>query len=170
VSLIVCPLSDVGAVAAQRRPSHVLTLVDPGTPVATPPGLAPGRHLRLDVYDVVETFQHMEPASLDLVARILEFGGGWSAEQPMLVHCYAGISRSTAAAFTLACAKSPEADERRIAMALRRVAPHAAPNRRIVELADRLLGRDGRMLAAVEAMGESNMAAMGAPFDFAVRH
>ena len=168
--LIVCPLCDVESVVAARNPSHLLTLLDPGTEMATPRNLPAKRRLRLDVYDIVEPMAGMEPPTSDVVARILDFGREWDAAQPMLIHCFAGISRSTAAAFVLACARSPEADERRIALALRRAAPHAHPNRRIVGLADRLLERDGRMIEAVEAMGDSNLAVMGAPFDFAARH
>src|SRR4029453_13187333 len=125
---------------------------------------------RRGVFHIVEPMGGVEPPGPEVVARILECGRAWDAAQPMLIHCFAGISRSTAAAFVLACAGSPEADERRIALAMRRAAPHASPNRRIVSLADRLLGREGRMVAALEAMGGSNLAAMGAPFDFAARH
>jgi len=170
LSLIVCPLCDVETVVAARRPSHLITLLDPGTGMATPRSLAAGRHLRLDVYDIVEPMAGMEPPTPDVVARILEFGRDWDSAQPMLIHCFAGISRSTATAFVIACAKSPGVDERQIALAMRQAAPHASPNRRIVGLADRLLQRGGRMIEAVEAMGHSNLAAMGAPFDFAARH
>jgi predicted protein tyrosine phosphatase len=157
-------------VVAARNPSHLITLLDPGTEMARPRSLPAGRHLRLDVYDVVESVAGMEPPTPDVVVRILEFARDWDSAQPMLIHCFAGISRSTATAFVLACARNPQADERRIALAMRRAAPHASPNRRIVSLADRLLVREGRMVAAVEAMGDSNLAAMGAPFEFAVSH
>ena len=60
-------------------------------------------------------------------------------------------------------------DERDIARALRRVAPHASPNRRIVALADAQMGRQGRMLAALDAMGDYDYTA-ACPFDFPARH
>ena len=66
-----------------------------------------------------------------------------------MVHCYAGISRSTAGAFVTACALNPQRDEMTIARALRDASPTATPNIRIVSLADRMLGRDGRMVAAI---------------------
>ena len=87
----------------------------------------------------------------------------------MLIHCWAGISRSTGTAFVIACERSPEADERHIALALRRAAPHALPNRRIVGLADQLMGRGGRMVAALDAMGDYDAGAARA-FDFPARH
>lgn len=53
---------------------------------------------------------------------------------------------------------------------MRRLAPHAYPNRRIIALADDMLGRGGRMVDAVEAMGASSFVSMGVPFDFPPRH
>jgi predicted protein tyrosine phosphatase len=88
----------------------------------------------------------------------------------MVVHCWAGISRSTASAFAIACARNPQADELGIALAMRRASPSAFPNRRIVALADDILDRRGRMLEAVEAMGGNGFAAEGVPFDLAARH
>ncbi|TKW73548.1 MAG: protein tyrosine phosphatase, partial [Bradyrhizobium icense] len=42
--------------------------------------------------------------------------------------------------------------------------PIAQPNRLIVGLADKLLGRDGRMLRALDEMGPGSMMAEGRPF------
>jgi predicted protein tyrosine phosphatase len=75
-----------------------------------------------------------------------------------------GISRSTASAFAGVCAVNPARDEISIAQALRRASPTATPNIRIVSLADRLLGRDGRMVAAIEAIGRGELTAEAAPF------
>ena len=55
-------------------------------------------------------------------------------------------------------------DETAIAQALRRASPTATPNIRIVSLADRLLGRNGRMVAAVETIGRGIMTSEAAPF------
>jgi predicted protein tyrosine phosphatase len=82
----------------------------------------------------------------------------------MVVHCYAGISRSTASAYAGVCALNPRRSEESIALALRRASPTATPNIRIVSLADRLLGRDGRMVAAIEMIGRGVMATEATPF------
>jgi predicted protein tyrosine phosphatase len=81
-----------------------------------------------------------------------------------VVHCWAGISRSTAAAFVVACTLNPERDERDIAWAIRRASPTATPNIRIVALADEMLEREGRMVAAIEAIGRGHVAGEGVPF------
>ncbi len=93
------------------------------------------------------------------VADLLDFVRGWDRQAPLVVHCYMGISRSTASAFASVCALNPQRDEASIAQALRRASPTATPNIRIVSLADRLLGRDGRMIAAIETIGRGVMTA-----------
>jgi predicted protein tyrosine phosphatase len=51
-----------------------------------------------------------------------------------------------------------------IAQQIRSISATATPNPRIVAIADRLLARDGRMVAAVEAIGRGEMAYEGIPF------
>ncbi len=89
---------------------------------------------------------------------------GWDRRAPLVVHCYAGISRSTASAFATVCALNPHRDEMAIARLIRDASPIAAPNRLIVSLADKALGREGRMLRALDAMGPGSMSVEGRPF------
>ncbi len=169
MKILICPLSCIEAVVAEHRPSHMITLLDPEHRIETPLGLAPERHLRLGIWDIANPAPGMAPAAPEIVEKILAFGAGWDASRPLLVHCWAGISRSTATAFMLACARNPSAEEFEIARRLRRAAPHANPNRRLVSLADEALGRGGRMIEAVEAMGESDLAIMGRPVELPAR-
>jgi predicted protein tyrosine phosphatase len=176
VTLIVCGLSDLPKVIAARRPSHVVTLLGSDGMIDTLPAFGAERHLRLWVNDIAEAADGLVLADEEMVRDLLAFGRGWDETAPMIVHCWAGISRSTASAYAVACERSPHTDERTIAMAMRRAAPHAFPNRRIVALADDLLGRRGRMVDAVEAMGSTDYdtpgvhMASGSPFDFPVRY
>ena len=82
----------------------------------------------------------------------------------MVVHCYAGISRSTASAFAVACALNPARSEAAIARQIRQVSPFAWPNRLIVTIADKLLDRQGRMIRALDEMGPGDMSIEGRPF------
>ena len=168
-SILVTPLSALESAIRERRPSHVVTLLSPEHMIETPAGFPADHHLRLGVNDIIDPNMGDAPPARDHVTRLLEFARNWSGEQPMLIHCWAGISRSTASAFTLACERSPDADERAIALAMRQAAPHASPNRRIVALADDMLGRRGRMVDAVAAMGDFDWE-RARPFDFAARH
>jgi predicted protein tyrosine phosphatase len=85
-----------------------------------------------------------------------------------VIHCFAGISRSTAAAFITLCATRPERDEHDIARRLREASAIATPNTRLVALADDILDRRGRMVAAIAAIGRGEMAIEGSPFALAL--
>jgi predicted protein tyrosine phosphatase len=168
MTLIVCSLSDMPGVVRRRQASHLVTLIDPGATVERPLSVPENRHLRLDFDDISMPMEGYRAPDEAAVAQILEFGRAWDASAPMVVHCFAGISRSTASAFAIACDRNPEIAEGQIALALRQAASHASPNRRIVALADDLLGRRGRMVDAIEAIG-AVFAPSGVPFDLPVR-
>ena len=170
MTLIVCPLSHVPAVVKRRRPSHVITLLDPVELIDPLEGYHPERHLRLGVHDIPWETEGLVCPDQGTVETILKFGSTWDGDAPLLVHCWAGISRSTATAFTLACERNPDVDERRIAGALRAASRTAQPNRKIVAIADDLLGRGGRMVDAADAIGEGDLAYEGEPFDLPIRY
>lgn len=169
MTLIICSLDDLPTVIEDRQPSHLITLLDPASMIDTPMGFAPDRHLKIGVNDIAEPAEGLILPDETVVTRVLDFGATWDETQPMVVHCWAGISRSTASAFIIACERNPKAPELAIARAMRQAAPHASPNRRIVALADDLMGRRGRMVAAVDAMGGYDYLAAQA-FDFPARH
>ncbi|CAN5628272.1 protein-tyrosine phosphatase family protein [soil metagenome] len=169
MTFIICGLAEVPAVIAARAPSHMVTLLDPASMIATPAGIEAANHLRLGVNDIAEPMEGMIPPDEQLVHDLLAFGAGWRGDAPMLIHCWAGISRSTASAFVLACERNPDADERAMAQVMRRAARHASPNRRIIALADDIMGRRGKMADAVAAMGDYDYQA-ARPFDFPARH
>jgi len=75
-----------------------------------------------------------------------------------------GISRSTAAAFIIACALKPSCGRKLLAVRLREQAPSATPNTRLVSLADELLSRKGRMNNAIQQIGRGCDACEGSPF------
>jgi predicted protein tyrosine phosphatase len=170
MTLIVSPLRYVETLVAVRRPSHMITLLAPEEMIHTPPGFPAERHLKLGVHDIAYPMEGLTHPDPHLIERILDFGRAWDEAAPLLIHCWAGISRSTAAAFAIACERSPKADEYEIARRLRRASPSAYPNRMIVALADNILDRRGRMLEAVEAIGANNFAVEGEPFDLPARH
>lgn len=150
MAILVCPLSKVVDVAAQRRPSRVVSLLDPHTAFPSP-GVS--SHLRMALHDIAD---HEEGCILPAdthVREILKFISAWDREDPILIHCWAGISRSTATAFITACHHNPNTDEEEIAWALRKASATANPNPRLIALADAELGRGGRLVKAAQAIG-----------------
>lgn len=154
MSIIVCPLSQAVHLARVHKVSHVVSLLDPGTPFPVVRDVGE-RHLRLEVHDIEQEIEGQDRCCDTRMNTILSFVGDWPRNAPMLIHCYAGLSRSTATAFITACARNPCADEEEIAHALRQASQHASPNRHFVALADAQLGRNGRMTRAIEAIGRS---------------
>ncbi|HYE47791.1 MAG TPA: hypothetical protein VEA44_18635 [Caulobacter sp.] len=167
MTLIVSPLRDAPTVIKWKKPSHVITLLEEGLMSQAPRAPFPDRHLKLAVHDIWQAVDGETLPDEGLVRKILDFAKGWDRRDPMLVHCWAGVSRSTAAAFLIACAHNPEASEAAIAQALRRASPGATPNPLIVALADDVLGRGGRMADAVRAIGRGRYVYPGAPFEMA---
>ncbi|MFN4143589.1 tyrosine phosphatase family protein [Aestuariivirga sp.] len=162
--IIVGPLSKVQPLIDEHGVRHVVTLLAPDTPHASPAGIEAERHLRLYFHDIVQEMEgHTPPCAAD-AERLVAFLQSWDREAPMLIHCWAGISRSTAAAYTALCLFRPAADEEELAFELRRASPSATPNRLIVSLADDVLGRQGRMVKAVERIGRGADAFEGTPF------
>ena len=162
--IIVGPLSKVQPLIDEHRVRHVVTLLAPDTGDEPPKGIAPERHLRLYFHDIVQAMDgHVPPRAAD-AERMIRFFEDWDRKDPMLIHCWAGISRSTAAAFTALCLFRPQADEMALARELRAASPSATPNRLIVSLADEVLGRNGRMVTAIESIGRGADAFEGTPF------
>ena len=164
--ILVSSLSAIERTIAQYRPSHMITLLSPEYMIETPQQIAAERHLRLAVNDVLEVWSSDSPPNETHVARLVEFGRAWNSEAPMLVHCWAGISRSMAAAYTLLCDRAGPGRELDIARELRARAAHAYPNALIVALADRALGREGRMIEAVASIGRGEIVAEGRCVEF----
>lgn len=164
----VCSLARVPAVVEACKASHLVSLINDGTPVERPESILPDRHLFLGMNDIVSPMDGMVLPSERHVRDYVDFVTGWEREQPMVVHCFAGISRSTAAAFIAACALAPERDEDEIARKLRAASPIATPNARLVAIADEILGRNGRMSAAVQGIGRGAFAYEGEPFSLTI--
>lgn len=160
----VCSLNALGRIVAEHRCSHVVTLINGEDVLDTPGGILAGNHLRLAMNDIAEEREGFVAPSEQHVADLIDFAGRWERNAPMAIHCWAGISRSTAAAYVTLCALNPDADERALALRLREASATATPNPRIVAFGDRLLGRSGRMIKAIDAIGFGRMAPEGIPF------
>jgi predicted protein tyrosine phosphatase len=158
----VSSLSGLADVAASLQAFDLLTLLSPNAEPRDWSRFSQVRHLRLAFHDItVRTPDLIAPDAVTLQA-ILDFGRG-GGQQPLLIHCWAGISRSSAAAYAIACDRNP-GFENEIADELRRRSPVVTPNKLMVQLADDLLGRKGAMVDAIARIGRGADAFEGAPY------
>jgi predicted protein tyrosine phosphatase len=160
----VCSLARLHKTVEDTGARHVVTLMKEISLVSRPAAVAAENHLHIDVDDIICPIDGYNHPCEQHVARLLTFVQSWDRAAPLVIHCYAGISRSTASAFAAACALNPNRDETAIAWELRRASRTAMPNGLIVSLADRALGRDGRMIKAIETIGPGDVTYEADPF------
>ena len=153
-AIIVCPLDSIAEMAVRHRASEMVSLVAKGQDFHRPGVIRADRHLKLAMNDIAfaGTGDLVAPSE-NHVDQLIDFVKGWDQSAPLLIHCWMGVSRSPAAAVIVALALHPDQDEIALAGRLRQVAPHATPNARLIEFGDRALGREGRLIAAIKAIG-----------------
>lgn len=162
--LYVCSLTKVIDTVRVSGARSLITILTAGASLVRPNEISPDRHLRLAVSDIDATQDGHVLASGEHIKSLLDFAGAWDQREPLVIHCYAGVSRSPAAAFITACALAPRRPESELARELRRASPTATPNRRLVALADQILVRRGRMIQAIAEIGRGADCVEGAPF------
>lgn len=165
----VSPLALAPRMVEETLAARAVSLLSPGDAFPTFDRLAPDRHHRVHLHDIVEPAEGFVTPDARHVEGLVDFLAAWSPDEPLLVHCWAGISRSTATAFIAACLHNPETDEAAVAGALRTASPTAYPNVRIVAFADAILGRNGRMTDAVRMIGRGELANEAQPFSIPAR-
>jgi predicted protein tyrosine phosphatase len=160
----VCSLARLHDIVADTGASHMVTLLRLIDRVERPRSIQPENHLILGMDDITQPLDGYTHPAQEHVVELIEFVQRWDRRAPLVMHCFAGISRSTAGAFISACALNPTRDEAEIAKAIRSSSATAMPNAMLVGHADRVLGRRGRMVAAIEALGPGRPAYEGEPF------
>lgn len=160
--ITVCGIEELAG-HGEGRVSHVLSILDPGWPV--PPAFGSfGEHERLELrfHDVTEDQPGLLSPQPEHVRRLLGFGRDLRAEPReaahLLVHCHAGVSRSTAAMALMLAQALPDRPAGEIFDEVLRIRAKAWPNLRIVEMGDAMLGRGGEMIAAARGVYRAQIA------------
>ena len=166
--IYVCSLARLDETIATTGARHVVSLLARDANLMRPATIAPENHLWLQLHDIIAPQDGYVAPQTEHVEQLIAFVQRWPRERALVMHCYAGVSRSSAAAFVSVCALNPASDERAIAIALRRASSTATPNIRIVAIADHLLARRGRMITAVEAIGSGAVVPEALPFRLAI--
>lgn len=150
--MTVCGLDEL-ATHGEAGVTHVLSILDPEYPVPDAFG-SYGAHSRLELrfLDVIEPAPGTEAPRPEHVDQILALGRDMMAEPAdrahLLVHCHAGVSRSTAAMLLILAQARPELGPGDLAEMLLQIRGKAWPNLRMVEFGERLLERKGELADA----------------------
>ena len=127
----------------------MLSILDPEWPdPAAFDSFLPHRRLALRFHDIIEPLPDRLPPSRRDVVELLAFGRELGDPGHLLVHCHAGVSRSTAAATLILAQAYPDRPAADALEAVVRLRPHAWPNLRMLEFGDELLERNGEIVAA----------------------
>lgn len=116
---------------------------------------AKGQILRLDFDDTTSPREAGSP-QVEHVHEILRFGQSVPEEGRLLVHCLAGVSRSTAAAWAILCARHPKRSADELFWEILDLRPIARPNVLMTALADKVLKRQGTMVESLKLWNEVN--------------
>ncbi len=165
--IIVCPLHAAPALVRDRKASHAISLLSPETPFPVFKELAAEQHLKLTLHDIAAPSPGLNAPQVNDAQRLVTFIERWDGTAPMLIHCWAGISRSTASAYTALCMMRDEPEDV-LARELREASASATPNPLLIAHVDTLLGRNGRMVQAIKDIGRGEDAFEGRPFELRV--
>ena len=155
--IIVCSLKDLETVCKSVKPSHLISVIDPGYAPNTPNGVK--NHLKLGFDDITEVNSNNHifrlntdevpqlPPNINHTNTIIEFSKTWKKSQPIVIHCWCGVSRSMATACYLMCKEDALNIDRNIRY-LRSVAPHANPNKVLIKLFEDSLHLDNQITTA----------------------
>ncbi|MBB3919419.1 tyrosine phosphatase family protein [Rhizobium fabae] len=168
--IVVSPLSRIAEMAVRHKARDMISLIAKEQAFHRPGVIAADRHLTLAMNDIAfkGTGGLVAPDETH-VRGIIDFVASWRQDTPLLIHCWMGVSRSPAAALIAALSLAPDQSEEALAQRLRAASPFATPNTRLIEIGDALLGRGGRLVAAVRAIGRGADADGNAPFVLAIR-
>lgn len=133
--------------------SHVVSILDPG---AAEPGVfrlfPTHERLCLRFHDVIDEHEGMVAPQRDDIEGLLRFGRSLAVSRSargLLIHCHAGLSRSTAAAVLVLAQARPDRSPEAAVIEMLELQPRAWPNLRMIELGDQLLVCEGRLVRAV---------------------
>lgn len=163
--IVVSPLARIAEMAVRHKAREMISLMAKEQTFHRPAVIKADRHLLLSMNDIsfAGTGDLVAPRETH-VRAIIDFATTWDRAAPLLIHCWMGVSRSPAAALIVALAVHPEQDDQELARRLRSASRFATPNTRLIAIGDEMLGRGGRLVAAVKEIGRGADADGNAPF------
>lgn len=150
-TLHITPLDHLEATLTASGSRWLASFAAPGSALERPDGL--DGFLALDFNDIPQPLEGLQAVTGEQIKRLIAFFRTWNGDGPLVLQCWMGVSRSTAAALIAACIILPESKPFTLVSMLRDAAPHATPNPLMIALADEQLGYGGALVRTVETAG-----------------
>ena len=160
----VCSLDLIATSIQNTGAQYLVSIINKDMMPDTPHNIAPENHLKLSFNDIAVPTQGFVNAQSSDIKKLADFLEHWDQQAPILFHCWAGVSRSTAGAYIAANYVKGSGLEQELADNLRQAAPFASPNRLVISLADDYLKRKGQMVKAIDNIGRGSFTHSGKPF------
>lgn len=164
--IVISPYDGIKTALDRYSPTSVISILDQGEQPPEMTGIAPNQHLKLSLS--MASAEMTAPACPqqedERIRRLISFAGKVDWTHALLIHCRLGLSRSPGAAFIIQCALSPDRDEALFAEELRIYSERVEPSLMMVAKADEMLGRDGRMIDAIDNIGIGSQCMAGEIF------
>ena len=158
----VTPLEELDQTLASTKAHHLVRFRSPDQVLpATRPIL---QVLELAFHDITSPRDGLIEPSQQQMHDLIAFLRAWDGDGPVVLQCWMGVSRSTAAAALALCVMQPQLASNSVAGALRQAAPFATPNALMIEIGDAILGRGGTLIEAVREIGRGAQTGRGRPF------
>jgi len=167
--IVICRLNQIAESAVLHGAREMVSLLAENQKFHRPGVIEQNRHLKLGLNDIADIRPGLTAPGEAHVEQLIEFAQSWDQSAPLVIHCWLGISRSPAAAAITALTIAPDQDDMALADRLRAASPLVTPNARLIEIGDSMLGRGGRLIRAVNAIGRGADAFEGNRFCFAIR-
>ena len=157
VMIIVCSLSDLVDVCESVKPKYLISVIDPGYEPETPKFVQ--NHLKLGFDDIIKVSPDNHifrlnteeipqlPPNNSHIDSIEKFTNNWNVNEDIVIHCWCGVSRSMATATYLMCKEDSSNVDRNIKY-IRSIAPHANPNKLLIQLFENSLKLNGQITDA----------------------
>jgi predicted protein tyrosine phosphatase len=158
----VCSRNQVAALTSKVGATHILSLLDPGVRPYLHPKTDRNNWLLIICCDVLKENEPNAPTR-EQVSKILDWGKQLPNDAVVIVHCEAGVSRSTAAALAL-MVQDTNNDIEQCIKRLIDVRPTAIPNPIISKYADELLNCNGKLYQAAEELSKKYLLKFYGPY------
>lgn len=160
----VCNLESIVENLHKTGAQYLVSIINQDMMPDTPDMIESQNHLKLSFNDIAVPTNGFVNAQTSDIKKLIDFLDMWNQQAPILFHCWAGVSRSTAGAYIAANHVRGSGAEQELADNLRKAAPFASPNKLVISLADAYLERNGAMVEAINNIGRGSFTHGGKPF------